>query len=306
MKKSIWQCIENRKQERLIQGLLLYLLNNDNSFNESFARWLNLESSILAVKEEIAEEQRRHDLVLYLKDQRIINIELKLWAEFTNNQINTPLSIDFAIVPKVRKNTVGFLAEDKIKTWEEFHDLVVSKSELAKLLFADLIYYIYSGQIYSKSDFQVDFRLLLNNYNDSDCYSFLSNIQYKVYEYDLSVGNICGNRNNRFYYGFYIKNEKLKIDTIDWKNWLWFGFISNISQDGTISKPELILQVLSDKIESKFESELGEFDKVKYPWLAYDKGLLIESNNGQYLIDDIWGKMKSAIIQYSKFENINI
>ena len=130
--------VDSRSGERLVQGVLLFLLKNDAHFNHAFCDWLRWEF-FSSVEEEYPEGQHRHDLAFFYEDNSKKRIELKFWAGWTHSQETAPDDIDLIIIPKNRlSETQKRFQCSIVKTWEELEQQVVPSSEIAKVLLSGL------------------------------------------------------------------------------------------------------------------------------------------------------------------------
>lgn len=63
----IFLCVEERRGERFVQGLLRFALCSDDAFREAVCEWLGW-SPCTQVDEEVVQGAHRHDLVMELAD----------------------------------------------------------------------------------------------------------------------------------------------------------------------------------------------------------------------------------------------
>ena len=64
-KLSLFQAVRGRHGERLAQGVLRYLLTNDQAFRNSFCTWAGFPGDCTRIDEEQCSGDLRHDLVLH-------------------------------------------------------------------------------------------------------------------------------------------------------------------------------------------------------------------------------------------------
>lgn len=100
MPATLIECVADRTGERLIQGLLRFLLDNDADFAKAFCSWAQWPASVKTVREEWPQGCHRHDLVVTLENGLRRNVELKLWAGLTESQSRDSQAIDLFIVPE--------------------------------------------------------------------------------------------------------------------------------------------------------------------------------------------------------------
>ena len=144
--QSIFDLTHHRKGEKLVQGILLYLLRGDAPFRRAFCEWFGW-AECCSAKEEVKEAKHRHDLWLELKEGNPKRIELKLWAGWTEAQWVDPGAIDVAIVPRAKKaEAEGLFGQGNVKTWEELMKEVAPRSDFASQLLDGLEEYTWTSQ----------------------------------------------------------------------------------------------------------------------------------------------------------------
>ena len=293
MNNSFLNYVDNRKGERLIQGVLLFLLENDREFKHGFCNWVGWEI-FSNVQEEYSEGEHRHDLVLFYKNMKK-RIELKFWANWTPSQSTTPDTIDLLIVPKVRlTETTENFKNSIVKTWEELEQKVVSFSDIAKVLLSGLAWYYWSpGSLGNYEEYEKAISLAFKSfeYESNFFYKLASKINYN----NLSVGNLSFSLKG--WKGFFIKNSHLEDH---WFNYLWLGIMINADRWNKANSLEfsLILQVCSGKLALTFS------DLVLLPgyigYIGHNEGIIVKPDSeGKYSLESIWDQCESLITQYS-------
>lgn len=294
MAKSFLECVHDRKQERLIQGILYYLLNKEEEFKKAFCEWLG-EGEFEQAEEEYAEGQHRHDLVLWYDSEKKKTIELKFHSGFTTQQQSDPHAIDLCIVPAYRRVEAQSIFHDKVKTWEDFVEQVVSKSKLSGFLLENLN--CFQLQYYEK-DF--DFYWILNNiFRDFEQYffeDFRSRIENEKGLANLTIGKVDFSKKRKFHYGYYIRNPK--TDRYDKKS-LWLGIIANIfSFEQGQREYDLILQVCS--LANALSLKPLETLPAYYPFEYHNEGIILKkSSDGKFHADDVFEQCKHLLERYA-------
>src|SRR6185295_5472632 len=99
---NLYQCIEGRKGEYLVQGVLYYLLETDIAFRKIFLSFMNWTGDLKSIESERPMPPIRPDLSFYFGTEKR-TLELKLWAYLTPNQEKNNQIIDRFLVPKSRQ-----------------------------------------------------------------------------------------------------------------------------------------------------------------------------------------------------------
>ena len=296
MNKSFLNYVDSRGGERLVQGVLFFLLESDTQFRQAFCDWVGWKLPSY-VREEFSEGQHRHDLAFFYEDNSKKTIELKLGAGWTDSQANAPDHINLVIVPSSRlPETQKIFKNSMIKTWEGLEEKVVPASDVAKRLLSGLCQYCYyqtsipiGDEDYEKAMLSV-FKSL--EYGDG----FFSNFLEKINFSDLYPGVI--RTSLRGWKGAFIKNPRLGTD---WLNFLWFGVMFNVDRwyKEEVLETCLMLQVCSKNLAPLF-SDLEVFPMYT-DYAGHNQGIIVKPDeNGIYTVENTWDQCKDLITQYSQ------
>lgn len=297
MNNSFLNYIDDRTGERLVQGVLLFLLETDTQFKQAFCDWLGWES-FSYVQEEYSEGQHRHDLAFFYDNNSKKRIELKFWAGWTDSQANTPDDIDLVIVPKSRLSETQKIFENSIiKIWEELEQRVIPSSEIAKVLLSGLSQYYWTPAVFENNEeYDSVMPLVFKSLEHED--DFFSKFITKIDFNDLCPGVI--RTSPRGWKGVFIKNPRLGSN---WLNFLWFGVMLHVDRwyKENVMDTRLILQVCSRELAPLFP-DLEVFPTFT-DYAGHNEGIIVKPDaNGIYTIENTWNQCKDVITQYSQLE----
>lgn len=306
---SLFDCTHKRHGERLVQGILRFALSHDPEFRQLFCRWAGLDSACSQIQEEVDDAVGRHDLVLVVPDARNWNVELKLDAGFTHAQRTDAGRIDLLILPEYRLVDIeGWFPENRVRTWESLLADVVPRSKLASLLLADFDRYVWGRRTYSRSEVVSELQdstVLGGDLVDVSIVLQLSHRAHEIFGLQSSRSAAIKRRGAhvRFpYVGRYIKNSGFTVGDPAklWKLWLWFGFVIELGDEGSVVNIELMTQIPTVALARKLGVET-KLDVPWYRWQAEPVGVLAKpAEDGTYDLDEIWSANAELLGRYSK------
>jgi hypothetical protein len=297
---SFLRCVENRKQERLVQGILLFLLKTEDTFKQAFCNWVGW-SLFDWIEEESsdAENGRRHDFALHYSDGSKKTIELKLEASLTTNQEIS--SDDLLIAPSAKLPEIKKCFGDniKVKSWEDMVENVIDSSDIARVLLSNLCDYYWVPRCFeSQQDGEQAFNRILEFLeNKSD---FLDDFENRI-----SLSNVTTQSSISIvkgYKGFYVYNQKLGLE---WRKSLWFGVIADVDKWYKYSEepPEfdLVLQVFSSETTARLSKDVPLEQLPEYfKYEGNNQGIIIKPSQKQYTIQNTWLQCKDLITRFSE------
>jgi hypothetical protein len=296
MPRTLIECTEMRKGERLVQGVLLFLLTNDQPFRRAFCEWAGWPRELRHIAEEKREGAHRHDLYFEFDDGSKRNLELKLWAGPTERQSADPESIDLFLVPeRYQSSGCSPFPAKKLRHWEDFKEAVVKRSPFAQRLLQGFDTYAWTGGSIERRALKTEVELWWAGKDCewrgtwflrgcADCAAKLG------LRYNLSARLRRADRLG--YWGYYLKSSRFPEKA---GFWLWFGFIFQTNDHNSVEELELILQV-----PRALEARLG-MRPVIPAWYKEDwgkTGVSIDPVDDQYTVAGWWEKCETCIRQY--------
>jgi len=305
MNKSLFECVHERSGERLVQGLLLFLLQSDEAFRSAFLRWLGWPNASVAIQEEYIDGCHRHDLLFTFPEGIRKTLELKLWAGWTDAQSTDPCNIDCVLVPRLREpDSIAVFSAAKVRTWEALLQDVAVHSPMAMQLLRGFDEYTWTGQIFHRADLIAEIERWWRSGEDADPYRgsvFLQHCSARAKELglDSTAASQLYRQKDYGYWGRYLINKNFE----HWRQRLWFGFVFRMK--GTeVRQVEFAMQALSADIGRGIglSSELPDW----YPWaLSPAIGIILELNSDDcYNADDWWHACASSLAEYARITNI--
>jgi hypothetical protein len=302
MPASLFDCIVGRTSERLVQGLLRFLLENDDDFRAAFQDWCGW-PTIKEVREEECDGCHRHDLVLYLdRPNEKRNVELKLWAGLTNSQATDSASIDLFIVPK---RYSGNVPKEKTRTWESFQEKVVSKSDFAQKLMKGFEQYTWTGGSLEISRLKEEILAWVGGREMSWKGSwFLTGCNECIENHGLKLGMSSSNKFYKDkngvhgYWGYYLTLPEHRSTD----RWLWNGFIFK-GNAGEITECGFILQI-AEALKSKLE-----IHTFIPSWYGREKGsqcICFSCDDPIFTVDNWWREAEDLLHRYETLNDRSI
>lgn len=291
MPATLIECVADRTGERLIQGLLRFLLDNDADFANAFCSWAQWPASVTTVREECADGCHRHDLVLTFENGQRRNIELKLWAGLTDSQSRDSQAIDLFIVPE---RYSGGVPRDKAKSWESLNRNVVSKSALAKRILAGFEEYTWTGGSLPLATLQREVQNWIDG-TEADWRGrwFLKGCNDCLDDHDLNLHPSNATKllpeERLGYWGYYLRRP---VDQ-GTDRWLWNGIIFSYKASLEVAYIVQISQELSRL--------LGCRRKVMPPWYPREHGatgVRIEAQDGIFSVEGWWNQVGDVLKEY--------
>lgn len=301
MNKSLFECVHERSGERLVQGILLFLLQGEEPFHSAFLRWLGWPDSCVSIQEEFKDGFHRHDLLFTFPEGIRKTLELKLWAGWTDAQSTDPCGIDCVLVPRLReRDAIAVFGSLKVRTWEALiHDVAVH-SPMAMHLLRGFDDYTWTGQMFSRADLTAEIERWWRSGEDADPYRGsvflqLCSARAKELGQDSTAASQLYRKKDYGYWGRYLITEKCE----DWRQRLWFGFVFRI-QEAEVRRVEFALQALSTEIGRRIglNSELPDW----YPWeMRPALGIIVGPNSEDcYNVDDCWKECSAFLHTFGK------
>jgi hypothetical protein len=257
-KQSFIELINGREHEYLLQGILLYFLQKDNYFLLPFCDWFNiiLEEKNPPVYEESKDGENRYDIQIG-DGPTSKNIELKLWADFTPNQIKNIETIHGILLPHQRMNDpiINELKAKgaKIKTWEDFIEKFLKPNyPVAYEIFYGLCDYWNLGEFASREDIAKEAKNWLEGKSSvkHPGTALLSSI--------TSGAKWVANASPKgHFWGRYLHPK----DDLHLEYWLWLGFVFSKNGD----EIDFILQV-SESTGAKLNIPPLPENQLKSAW----------------------------------------
>lgn len=287
--------MQGRSGEKFIQGLLWYILNNDSKFSNAFCRWARWPPRPTAVIEEVMEGRNRHDLQLRWSNGMRRNIELKLWAGPTDNQIHNPDTIDLLICPKRYDRSFNVR---KRMHWEDFAIHVATASDFSKALFVGLDDFAWTGGAVSASSVR---REIEEWYRGDSSASYGSWFLRGCGDIAAKLGLVV-RLSTRIYkskrVGFWGHYFQRPLD--DKEEALWNGFIFTLDRSGTCDRMEFLTQIgrrREERLHRRWPTVIPDW----YPFLDWGRtGILYPSVDGKFTISGWIGKSEPLLKAYSK------
>ena len=241
MARSLFEATEDRSGERLVQGILVYLMENDVEFRSAFCRWLGWATEWTAVREEVKTKTQRHDLVVHFRDGSSESIELKLWAGLTEAQSKHSRDIAWVIVPEARKRELAAqFAPERTMTWEDLVDNVASQSSFAERVLSGLKEYAWMGNCLPVSWLREEIRTWARGRSLEGCRVDWFLDRCCDVAADLGLIRTTGVVRSR-YWGRYLTRQGRD-------DWLWLGFAFALDSE---EKPVFALQASSDELAER-------------------------------------------------------
>lgn len=294
---SLFECLNSRKSERFVQGLLRFLLVTDEHFRCAFCKWAGWTGDCSGIREEVCCDANRYDLVFDF-DEGALNVELKLHAGFTSAQVTNASTIHLVIVPACRAKEVAQLFPcERIRTWESFWSDVASQHELGRVLMRGLPEFVSHGRPTSRYEILRTLQSVEDEFGDLDIIRDFCEQACTMFGFVSTRG---AKTNWKYpYVGRYLANiPYFEHKGRDWKQKIWIGFVCERDANNVISRIELVTSIHSEDLARL----LGVQRRVApwYPWESANFGIAgLPNPQGDYVLDDIWTANEKLLQDYA-------
>ncbi|MBI4880341.1 MAG: hypothetical protein HY812_11885 [Planctomycetes bacterium] len=302
MPASIFQCAEARRQERLVQGILRFLLTSDGSFLRTFCAWAGFPGECVAVHEDPGESGAPpHGLLLSFADGSARRVDLVFWAERGDARGRDGASADLFIVPEHRGRRFGPLPAAKTRTWADLVARAGTASDLACAVLHGLEDYVWTGEALALAALKDEIEAWWSDQErEWQVSRFLRGCAERAQEHGLSVSSsqkLC-RQTGTGYWGQYFKNAWLPASH---RSWLWNGFVFRIGEGGRVARVLLALQLLDDAADrlGRSRAPLPQW----YPWQDGDTGVVVAADGEERLSVRAWYEESRELLeQYADLE----
>jgi len=293
---DFFECCAGRESERLVQGVLRFLLMNDPAFRQEFCRWAGWQQQFNRFDEDVSEGDRRHDLLAKNSAGDRKRVELKLWARFTEGQRAAPGTIDLLILPETRLHEVKVMFGERtprLKTLEDLEQLGQSTGGPPAMLLQGLGNYAATG-----NEVKID-RVLAEarawkagqaSDGPSLTYAFLRKCLAEAEGLGLQRSTTSRFGGTQPYCGCYLISRPggERCESV------WMGFIFDSDAAGEITRHAFVLFAVDGALAEV--SELNTRPASWYVWPSCTRGLALEPSGGAYRFDD-WRACMLPILQ---------